>query len=301
MSAEQIIHDVSPNYSGGKRVPWWGKLGVKLVLARIPFAYTVWSKLGIFAHSNKKSGYGRVYEGFIKHLKAYQEINGALPETFLELGPGDSVGRAVSAASVGAKKMWLVDVGDFATRDDAHYKNLFSYALEKGGHFEGMPQDYARDSVLDFCHAEYKTDGLAGLKDIPADTVQFSFSDAVLEHVRHGEFAQTMKELYRVTTPGGVHRHWVDLHDHLGGRLNNLRFPAGFWESDLVARSGFYTNRLSMQEIVSMAEAAGFKVTIPVISKWPAVPTPREKMHNDFKSRSNDELCVCTFLMVMRK
>ena len=207
----------------------------------------------------------------------------------------------MTAAAVGVKKTWLVDVGDFATRDEDYYRGLFDYVREHQPGFSGVPKDFSRDSVLDFCHAAYRTNGLEGLKEIPDGTVEFALSDAVLEHVRRGEFADTMKELYRATAPGGVHRHWVDLHDHLGGRLNNLRFSRKFWESGMVANSGFYTNRLSITEIVDMARDAGFEVNVPAISKWPAVPTPRAKMHQEFRGRSDDELRVCTFLIVMRK
>ena len=41
----------------------------------------------------------------------------------------------------------------------------------------------------------------------------------------------------------GICVHRVDLNDHLGGRLNNLRFTDAIWESVLFRESGFYANR----------------------------------------------------------
>lgn len=31
-------------------MPWWGKIGIKLVLARLPLAYDCWQRLGLFRH-----------------------------------------------------------------------------------------------------------------------------------------------------------------------------------------------------------------------------------------------------------
>lgn len=50
-------------------------------------------------------------------------------------------------------------------------------------------------------------------------------------------------ELGRVLKPDGICVHRVDLNDHLGGCLNNLRFTDAIWESVLFRESGFYANR----------------------------------------------------------
>jgi len=43
--------------------------------------------------------------------------------------------------------------------------------------------------------------------------------------------------------------HRVDLRDHFGSALNNLRFSDKKWELDWIANSGFYTNRIRLQEM----------------------------------------------------
>ena len=78
MSAEQVISEVSPGYSAGRRVPWWGKLGIKLVLARLPVSHALWDRIGLFRHGDIHRNFGRVYEGFVKHINACAETMGRM-------------------------------------------------------------------------------------------------------------------------------------------------------------------------------------------------------------------------------
>ena len=68
------------------------------------------------------------------------------------------------------------------------------------------------------------------MAEVAENTVDIMFSQAVLEHVRKGEFS-TFSALSQVIKPTGGARMWW-LKDHLGGSLNNLRFSEGLWESD---------------------------------------------------------------------
>jgi hypothetical protein len=110
-----------------------------------------------------------------------------------------------------------------------------------------------------------------------------------------------MNELFRIHKPGSFSYHIVDLHDHLGGALNSLRFSEKFWESPVVQNAGFYTNRLSMSEMEDMAKKAGFNVVIQKIIKWKELPTAHAFMNSAFRAKSADELNVCTFVIKMFK
>ncbi len=46
----QVSEPVPPGYSTGKAVPWWAKIGSKLVLARLPIPYALWRGIGIFRY-----------------------------------------------------------------------------------------------------------------------------------------------------------------------------------------------------------------------------------------------------------
>jgi hypothetical protein len=91
----------------------------------------------------------------------------------------------------------------------------------------------------------------------------------------------------------------VDLRDHLGGGLNNLRFSPGLWESDFFARSGFYTNRLGFEEMRAIFKRTHGDVTITVKSTWEVLPLARERMHRSFRSRDTEALCVAGFDALM--
>jgi hypothetical protein len=95
--------------------------------------------------------------------------------------------------------------------------------------------------------------------------------------------------------------HVVDLMDHLGGRLNNLRFGDWLWEREWMAASGFYTNRLGRDELIAAAGAAGFGTGVRYVARWPEVPTARGVMARRFRGRSDEALRVAVFGLDLRR
>ena len=298
---ETRITSVAPGYASGMGIPWWAKMTAKLVLSRLPVAYGIWKKLGLFQHGTVTVNFDRLQGGFEDHVNEFRARCDRDPATLLELGCGDSVGRALSAAAIGAQEITFVDIADFATRDSEHYLDFYNYMLSKNIDFKGVPADFSREEILKFGHGVYETNGLSSLRGLASSSIDLSFSDAVLEHVARAEFQDHMHELFRVHRPGTISRHWVDLHDHLGARLNNLRFPAWFWEGGLVHRSGFYTNRLQMQDMIDMAQYAGFITHVLEIRKWDELPTRKDKMDKQFVGKIDEIQNVCTFLIVLEK
>jgi hypothetical protein len=263
--------------------PWWAKLAAKLVLARLPVPYRVWRRLGVFVHGAMLDvEFAR--RTFSEH---FGRVRSWLPPSFsvLELGPGDSLATAVIAAEQGASSTWLVDASPDAGFDLAHYRALLGgtpWAAEGGTMLD----------VLARVNARYETAGLASLRQVPEGSVDFVFSQAVLEHVRRDEFDRTVDELFRLQAPGGVASHHVDLQDHLAYSLNSLRFPARVWESALFRSSGFYTNRLRDSEILRSFEKAGYRVVDVDRDRWPALPLSRRRLHADFRHFTDEELRV---------
>ncbi len=295
------ISVVSTGYARGVRIPWWLKMAIKITLSRMPVPYGLWAKLGVFRHGDVDKKLPNLQGGFSDHFQAYQQYKGGVPGVCLELGPGDSIGHALSGKAAGVSSTCLIDAGDFARKDDTHYRAFYDYLLAQGASFGSVPQAFDRQSILDFTGSTYKTEGLASTRTLPADQTDFSYSTAVFEHIYRDEFQPLMHELYRIHKPGSVSRHWVDLHDHLGGSLNSLRFSPSFWESGWVRKAGFYTNRLRMRDMVEMARIAGFIVEVPRIIRWPSLPIDRRDIHVSLPQGTDDDLNVCTFLMVMQK
>jgi SAM-dependent methyltransferase len=207
----------------------------------------------------------------------------------MELGPGDPLGRRQHA--LGARESWLSDAGDFANRDP---NVLDSTRPWRRGRQTLLRAQLRRDFRL---IAHYLAGG-ASLAE-PSGSVDFAWSEVVLEHVRRHEFARLAAELARILNPDGVMSHSIDLRDHLGGSLNNLRFSPQRWEHPSWREAGFYTNRMSQAEIIDVFAAAGFKAVDVRDDLWPGPPLPRTKMHPSFRGRTDEELSVAGFDVVL--
>lgn len=279
---------------------WAIKVCAKLVLSRLPVSYATWKRLGLFQHGSMDS-MEYAFNVFRHHLaRAGVELPLA-GQIVCELGPGDSLASALIARCAGAQHVFLVDVGPFASPDPSTYENLAGTLQSHGLH---VPPDVRFDSIpgyLESCRATYLTDGLRSLRSIASGSIDLIWSHAVLEHVRSREFPEFAREMYRITKPGGAGSHRVDLQDHLGGALNNLRFPAKLWEWAPIARSGFYTNRIQYSSMLTMFRRTGFDVQIPQIDRWSKLPTPRNSMSREFRGIADEELRISGFDLVTRK
>lgn len=276
--------------------PWWSKMGAKIVLSRLPAGYRLWERVGLFVHGamDDPSYAWRVVTEHVARA-GWENLDGRV---VLELGPGDSLATAVIARALGARETWLVDAGAFARTDLAPYISLAAFLRAKGLSVPPVETFGNIGQLLDACGARYETNGLAALSAVPSGHVDLVFSQAVLEHVRLREFAPLLKEMRRILGPGGVASHQVDLKDHLATSLNHLRFTERTWESEFMARSGFYTNRLRRQAIVELFEAEGFRIRVDGIRRWPAVPIDRRSLAPAFRDLPEEELTISQFDIV---
>lgn len=241
-----------------------------------------------------------VLTNFKKHYDAAKNPRSGGAFTALELGPGDTLASALVVSGLGGGSCWLVDAGDFARKDIEIYRTIASNLRDWDVPAPSLEDIDSTQEMLSRCQARYLSNGLAGLRTIPDSSVDFIWSQAVLEHVRKHEFEGTVKELRRVLKPTGACSHRIDLRDHLSAGLNNLRFSNAVWESEFFASSGFYTNRLGYDEMLAEFKAAGFEVDICQVDRWERPPLPREKMAREFLHRTEDDLGVSGFNVVLR-
>jgi len=279
--------------------PWYLRMAAKVVLSRVPVSYETWRALRLFAHGEMaESAYA--YGVFRQHFDASAFARKAGGFIALEIGPGDGLLSAVIAAAYGAAKCYLVDTGSYATTDLTPYAEVARLLSRHGL----TPPDLngARDlaDILRRCNATYLTHGLASLRELPSHSVDFAWSHAVLEHIRHHEFAAGVRELRRILVADGCVSHQVDLKDHLGGGLNNLRFPSRWWEAEWLARSGFYTNRIGFSEMMRAFTGAGFSVESVVTSRFETLPLRRASLAAEFRRVSDEDLMVSGFHVVLR-
>jgi len=290
-------------------VPWWIRIGAKLVLARLPMSYAFWKRLRLFEHGTMEQP-ARALETFVEHARTAGVLGsdwaeqGLVRQTdrfnVLELGPGDSLFTAVIAKSLGASRTWLVDAGAYATTGPGAYGQLLRLLQE---HRLAVPADIDAASVAQLlidCDGVYLTSGVQSLAELATNSIDYCFSNAVLEHVPKEDFATLVRELKRVLRPDGVCVHRVDLKDHLGGGLNNLRFSAATWEGAVFRNSGFYTNRIRFAEMVGMFENGGFRCDLPRKRFWEHLPLPRRKLDAAFRDLPDHDLLVSGFDVVLR-
>lgn len=282
-----------------KGIPWWFKLAAKIVLSRLPFDYQRWARLGLFRHGAMTDPeYAlRVF----RHHYGRAEFPGkGAGFACLELGPGDSLLSAPIAHAHGAGSCNLVDAGNFASAEFTAYQPLLQLLADTGLDVAELKAHQDWPAVLAACNAHYYTEGFASLRAIPDCSVDFIWSQAVLEHVPRSQFAQTMRELRRILKPGGWCSHDVDLRDHFNGGLNNLRFTEPVWEGALFSSSGFYTNRIRFGQMLSLFQDAGFVVKQLTPRKWDSLPIDRAQLDGQFASLPEDDLLVCGFDVVLQ-
>ncbi len=273
------------------RVPWFVKIPAKIVLSRLPLEYRRWRYLNVF-RAGAMDEPSEAFAIFKKHFDA-SGLGTLRDRNALELGPGDSLLTAIYAKSFGAAQTLLVDAVALASDDVSVFARAEQMLHDIGLETPEVGSLPSLDVVMKRLDAVYLTQGLASLQSVPEKEVDFLFSNAVLEHVRLSEFSQHVREMRRVLKPTGIASHQIDFRDHLQEGLNNLRFPQKIWESEFMASSGFYTNRLSWPAMKRIFEESGFEVQVKNLDHWPhGLPTSQSSMTVPFRDMPAEELMV---------
>lgn len=292
-----------------RTIPWWIRIGSKIILSRLPIPYSFWKRLRLFEHGDMNQPIV-AFNSFLEHTRTAGILNEEFTPpslsvdgdyAILELGPGDSLFSAVIASCLKSSPVWLVDAGSFATSEISAYTAMFTFLRQQGFTLPFKKNPNTITEFLRVCNCQYLTNGISSLEQIPSESIDYCFSNAVLEHIPKNDFTEMTLNLFRILKPTGVCVHRVDLKDHLGGGLNNLRFSDSVWESKLFSQSGFYTNRIRFYEMLEVFSQAGFSYTLPRILRWENLPIPRVKMNIAFSQLNDDDLKVSDFDIVLRK
>ena len=267
---------------------WILVLVLKVIFSRLKINYSFWRKIGIFRHGKMAdSKYAmKIYE---QHMSRMTDASSYDGKVVLEIGPGDSVASGVFTYLRGGRSI-LLDVGDYAQKDIKIYERLISEGAVRGASslivFRSFPE------MLSSLNIKYLTDGLASLRSLDSNSVDFLFSNAVLEHIKLKEFEQFLLEMHRILKPDGLCSHRIDFKDHLGGGLNNLRFSNHWWESPLFSESGFYTNRLRYTDMIVKMTNSGFDVKVINKSTFIKPVLPRKYLAKEFESCTDEALSI---------
>lgn len=299
MGLKQFIKNYIPFKSIKGIMPWWLKVGSKMIIYRLPIGDKFWKSIGFFQYDQMEVP-EYAYQAFQNHFKRVSGLKSLKPGfVSLELGPGNSLFSALICRSFGGTKTYMIDVDDFAIENIESYKEMADYLQQQGLPTPQIESSESFTEVMNNSGGSYLTSGLNSLKEIESNSVDFVWSHAVLEHVRRAEFLEIMKETRRVISEDGICSHTVDLKDHLDQSLNNLRFNESFWESKFVDKSGIYTNRIRYAEMLDIFKEAGFEVKSTEVNQWQKPPIPRDSLAKQFKNLSDDELRISGFSVVL--
>jgi SAM-dependent methyltransferase len=186
-----------------RRFPWFLKIPTKIILSRLPVSPDMWRHLGIFRHGTMDDPMSAL-QIYARHFRWFNPKRSREGYTVLEIGPGDSIASGLLTALHGGACTYLVDQTDDAQHDMALYRNMLAAFRDKG--FDTGRLDASRD-FDDLCRRSgtvYLTNGLASLRSLPAGSIDFIFSNAVLEHVPRRDFEPLVAETRRLLGTGGV-------------------------------------------------------------------------------------------------
>ena len=280
------------------KIPWWIKIILKIIISRLPGNYEFWQKFGLFRHGSMDN-HIYAFKVFKSHI---DKVNGwpIDGKKILEIGPGDGISTAIIAASYNASAV-LIDSVDHVNNDIDLYIELCSFLKDQSLNPPLITKKDTVGSILQKCNSRYLTDGVDSFAKVDTDSIDIVFSQAVLEHIEKDIFAREIKECFRVSKNKSVSSHEVDLRDHLSENLNNLRFSEKIWESSFFKSSGFYTNRIQLEEMKSFFTDAGFRFKIISVDSWDALPIKKEKLNKYFRSLSDENLKVKVFNVLLYK
>jgi len=185
-------------------------------------------------------------------------------KVILEIGPGINFGPALLLLCHGADKVIVTDL--YLSRWDPTYHPFFYSRLKEWmadnrpeldlSPLESVIENKAYDPEVIVCYGS----PLEDLCYIPSDSVDVTFSNAVLEHVFNLKTA--FKELFRVSRVGALGFHQVDFRDHRDFSkplefllLEDLEFEEMFHE-----RYGECGNRFRSDEMARIFLQAGFEI-----------------------------------------
>jgi hypothetical protein len=279
--------------------PWWLKGALRLALAKTPVSYTRLRWLGL-AHHGGMERPDWAYTVFRTHYDSAEFHRKGDGFTVLELGPGDSLLMALIGAAHGATSSDHVDVGAFANTDPVLYQRAAHDLRARGLSPVDLSGAASLDDVLARCHATYRANGLASLRELRDASVDLTFSNSVLQHVRLAELDETLQHLRRVMHPQGCGVHSMDLRDMMGQSLHHLRFSQRRWDSAWFGKAGFYTNRLRLHEWLAAFARARFSVQVAEENRWEHLPIPRRRLAAPYRDLSDEQLLCATVRVVLR-
>ncbi len=230
----------------------------------------------------------------------------------LEIGSGRNACLGLLFVALGARRVVNLEIDGFGfVAEVPLYRLLVERAAAAGLPIGWPPAGMLgqRDGriVLDPARVALHLGRTAASIPEPDAGMDVVLSLAGLEHVRVGAMAGLARELYRVTRPGGIGYHKIDLVDHYTRQRDPFRFLR-YSESEyrwMYANRGSASNRFRMDDFERIFREAGFaEVRFEQVKRYEdaeAFERWRREFHPAFRDRPADMLRALDALMVVRR
>ncbi len=150
----------------------------------------------------------------------------------------------------------------------------------------------------------------ADTTDLPvaSDSRDVTVSRLVLAHIPPSILPAVLKELYRITRPGGLSIHRVNLHDEYAASdpkvtlINFLKYPGWFWDRFVNNRIK-YLNRARYPYYLDLFESIGFRIVDfhKTLDKRSYEALSNMRVVKEFRCYSREELATVGFTVVLEK
>lgn len=200
--------------------------------------------------------YDRQLAGF--YLEQLRGLDGEARRV-LELGPGQTPGAALRMAA-GGLEVAVVDRWLPTWHERWHGAYLRALLVESWPRSERLAACLVSKSFAPALTGAYRG-GAESLGEIADGSFDAVVSNAVLEHV--ADLDSAARELWRVTRPGGLGAHQIDLRDHrdFSRPLEYLTLEEQEFRALFERSHGECGNRARGVDIVRAFAAAGFEVS----------------------------------------
>lgn len=154
---------------------------------------------------------------------------------------------------------------------------------------------------------DYRAPADAAKTSLEAGSVDFVFSNSVLEHVPRPVIAELYAESMRILRPGGIMFHAVNCGDHYAytdrsiDQLHYLQYSDREWQR--WNNAFLYQNRMRALEFTDMARAAGFTIEVDTSLAKPERLAQLSKLRVDpvFAQYTPEQLAITSCDFVARK
>jgi SAM-dependent methyltransferase len=186
--------------------------------------------------------------------------------TIVEIGSGKDACLGLLLLAIGARRVVNLDIDPYGfVADPALYRRLFELATAAGIPMQWPPIGLRPTRAAGVIEPDPERFALhlgRTAADIPEPdaSVDVVLSLAVLEHVRPGHMLPVARELARITRPGGVGFHRIDLVDHYRRTTDPFRFLR-YREHEyrwMYGNRGSSSNRFRMDDFERIFRTAGF-------------------------------------------